>query len=89
MRFSRRIREMYTLRGIFYFLGGFFNSGTARTAEPIFTRNTPKLLNKFHVFTPKSPKTPILGYRSAFSMGMKNLINCEPLTAYSLVTWLN
>ena len=41
--FSRHIREMYTLSGVFsYFFFGFFNKGTAQTAEPIFTRNTSK-----------------------------------------------
>ena len=46
--FSRHIREVYTLHGIFSLLFfavpevAFFNSGTAHTAGPIFTRNTPK-----------------------------------------------
>jgi len=43
MGFSRHIREIYTLHGIFSLLFlRFLNSGTARTAGPIFTRNTSK-----------------------------------------------
>ena len=41
--FSRHIREMYTLSGVFsYFFFGFLKKGTAQTAEPIFTRDTSK-----------------------------------------------
>ena len=72
--FSRHIREIYTLRGIFYlFFLRFFNSGTARTAGPIFTRNTSKdvflrkvvpivVQNKnISSFHPKTPQNPNFG----------------------------